>query len=299
MIQRLQSLLSGREVLLTWGLLGVVAAEISVTYSRLPASELYHVTSSGVGGGASRVLVYLGFPAALVGLAVLAVLFVRLGTAGRATAVLAAALCATVFWPGVVNQADLDARWINVPAATGVGLALVLSLVSGRRPTPPQRGDRWRLALAVTALLASPAWLAADLGFYLDGVPVFGRIYETGRRLPRQAGLPPFPPAVHHGHHHGMDGVLLVLSALLLSRALPAIGARVLRLVTAAYLALMLAYGFGNIANDLWVEQVWKRHWTRWTFPSVLEPRPTVAWLVLLVLAALILIASSTAARPR
>lgn len=257
----------GREPLAVWLLFAVVATEIWVTYARLPASELYHVSGTGFWAGASRALVFLNFPAALVAIALVAVVFERLpGRALRALAVVAALLCTPVFWPGVVDQADLDARWVNAPAAIGVGLALALMFAASRESRSPPHGDLVRLALAVLALLAAPAWFAAELGFFLNGVPALGRLYETG------------PYFVHHGHHHGMDGVLLVLAALLLSRALPAIRTRALRLVTAAYLALMLAYGIGNTANDFWLEQVVKRRWTSWTIPSVLEPRLTWAW---------------------
>jgi hypothetical protein len=267
----------GREPLAVWLIFGVVGVEILVTYSRLPARELYHVSGGGLAGGAGRALVFLNFPTALVAIAIVAILFERLrGAVVRALAALAAALCTPVFWPGVVNQADLDARWVNAPAAVGVGLALLLTLAatSGRGRT--QRGDRLRGALAALVLLSIPAWLAADLGFFLDGVPALDRVYETGPRF------------VHHGHHHGMDGALLVLSALLLSRMLPTIGARALRLVTSAYLALMLAYGIGNIANDFWLEQVVERGWTSWMFPSVLEPQLTWAWAALVAGAALV-----------
>ena len=53
----------------------------------------------------------------------------------------------------------------------------------------------------------------------------------------------------HHGHHHGMDGLLLILSALLLSRALNQIKGGALGIVVSAYLALMFCYGAANIAN--------------------------------------------------
>ncbi len=269
----------GREPLLVWLLFGLVAAEILVTYSRLPARELYHVSGSGLAGGASRALVFLNFPAALVAIAIVALVFERLPARTlRALAATAALLCTPVFWPGVVSQADLDARWVNVPAAAGVALALGLT-ASSRPGVSARRGDRVRLALAVLLLLAAPAWLAADLGFFLNGVPVLSAVYETG------------PYFVHHGHHHGMDGVLLVLAALLLSRGLPGIRARALRVVTAAYLALMLVYGIGNIANDFWLEQVVGRGWTNWAVPSVLEPRLTWAWAVIVAGAAAVWLA--------
>jgi hypothetical protein len=72
---------------------------------------------------------------------------------------------------------------------------------------------------------------------------------------------------------------------------LPAIRARGLRVASAAYLALMLAYGLGNVANDFWLEQVVKRGWTGWEIPSVLQPRATWAWAVLLAGTALVLAA--------
>lgn len=268
---------------MVWILLGIVAAEIVVTYARVPAPELYHVSGSGLGGGASRALVFLNFPVALVALGVLAVAYGRLqGPARRALAIAAALLCALLFWPGVVRQSDLDARWINVPAAVGVGLAVALTLTVRGGPTGPLRGDRLRVALAAVVIVAALPWAAADLGFFLDGVPGLGRLFDTGPSPARQPGLPPFPAAVHHGHHHGMDGVLLTVSALLLSRMLPAVRGRVLGPASAAYLGLMLAYGLGNVANDLWLEQVVKRGWTGWQIPSVLEPRPSWAWATLL-----------------
>jgi hypothetical protein len=92
------------EVLVVWMLFAVVTIEVIVTYSRIPARELYHVSGSGIEGGLSRALVFVNFPVALVALAVLAPLHER--PAGRfsgATAILAAILCAAVFWPGVVS----------------------------------------------------------------------------------------------------------------------------------------------------------------------------------------------------
>jgi hypothetical protein len=248
----------GREPLAVWLLFGVVALEILVTYTRVPAEELYHVTGSGLVGGVSRVIVFLNFPAALVAIAIVAISYPHLPHRARAVALAAAVLCTPVFWPGVVSQAHLDARWVNAIAAFGVFLALVVTATTARTPADP-RGDRARVVVGALALLASPAWLAADLGFYFPG------------------------PHVHHGHHHGMDGVLLVLSALLLSRQRSA-----QRPWIAAYLALMLAYGIGNIANDFWLEQIVKRGWTTWAIPSVLQPRLEWAWGVIVAVAVLV-----------
>ena len=62
-----------------------------------------------------------------------------------------------------------------------------------------------------------------------------------------------------------------------------------MRLLLAAYLSLMAAYGVGNMANDFWTEQIWKRGWTDWRFPSVLQPTLSVGWALVLLGAALLL----------
>jgi hypothetical protein len=144
------------------------------------------------------------------------------------------------------------------------------------------------VAIASVLLFASLPWIAADLGFYLNGVPLLGRLFQSGEFLPERPGLPTFAPAVHHGHHHGMDGVLLVLTALLLSRRVGDVKRYGLRQALAAYLALMFCYGIANFANDIWIEQVVKRGWTSWEIPNVVQPRVTVAW-SLIVIAAVIL----------
>ena len=83
-----------------------------------------------------------------------------------------------------------------------------------------------------------------------------------------------------------MDGLLLVLSALLLSRTLGGVRGRALRSAVPAYLALMLCYGLANMANDFWIEQIFKRGLTSWQVPNVLEPRPTIAWGIIVLAAA-------------
>jgi hypothetical protein len=279
-----------REVVAVWALFAVVAVEILVTYSRLPPPQLYHVSRTGLPGGASRVLVFLNFPLALVSIVILVLLAARLSsrvtTAAAATGIL---LSAAVFWPGVVKDSDLDARPVNAIAALGVLIALSQTVVGARTlswPSPPitHATDRLRLVVAGVALMVAVPWMAADLGLSFEGVPVLGTLYQSGE-LRSQPGVLVLHPAVHHGHHHGMDGVLLVLSALLLSRLLGSVRAIWLRRTLGAYLALMLCYGAANIANDFWLEQVVKRGWTNWEIPGVTTPHASAAW-GLIVLAA-------------
>jgi hypothetical protein len=278
------------ELGLVWSLFALVVLAILVTYSRLPGNDLYHVTGSGIEGGGSRALVFLNFPVALAAIAVLLVLLERLPTGlERGSALLATVLCAAVFWPGMVNQGKLDARPVNAVAAIGVALALGLTVRAVRGGLVGRlawhRGDWVRLAIALAVVALALPWMAADIGVSFDGVPVLGTLYQTGelRTQPHVAG---FHPAVHHGHHHGLDGTLLVVTALLLSRLLPSVRARGLRGLLGAYLALMLCYGAGNIANDFWLEQVVKRGWTLWEIPDVTTPKASVAWGVIVLAAA-------------
>jgi hypothetical protein len=278
------------EVAVVWALFVVVSIEVVVTYSRIPAHELYHVSGSGLTGGLSRVLVFWNFPTALVAIPILALLADRLSSrAARIVALVGVVLSAAVFWPGVVSQANLDARPVNVLAAVGVLVAVGLTVYAGLRlawPSRPSRrpGDVVRIVLAAATLAVGLPWMAADLGFFLDGVPVLGHIFQTSKivRLPADTAL---LPTVHHGHHHGVDGMLCVFAALLLSRPLEGVGARWLRVTLTAYLSLLFCYGVGNIANDVWTEQVVKRGWTAWQIPNVLEPSATAGWGVIVLFA--------------
>ena len=137
---------------------------------------------------------------------------------------------------------------------------------------------RLRAAPALLLLLALP-WLAAELGFHLDGVPVLGWIFLTGKVVGVRA-------AVHLGHHHGMDGVLLTFAALLLGPLARRLRAPALRLLVGLYLGLEIAYGLANTAQDAWLEQIAKRGWTTHVIPSVLHPALTLAWLGIAIAAA-------------
>jgi hypothetical protein len=263
-------------VVLLWAMFGVVAAEIVVTYSRIPPAKLYSVSGTGVGAGFGRALVFLNFPVALAALPVVALAADRLRRApALVAAVVATGLCSVVFWPGVVDQYDLDARPVNALPAAGVALAVALSLAAGLH----RERVRLRAVPALLLLLALP-WLAADLGFHLDGVPVLGRIFLTGKMVGPRA-------AVHLGHHHGMDGVLLTFAALLLVPLARRIREPALRLLVGLYLGLEIAYGLANTTQDAWLEQVAKRGWTTHVIPSVLHPALTLPWLGIAVAAAI------------
>jgi hypothetical protein len=248
---------------------------VIATYSRFPTSELYHFHHGDtVAGGFGREVVALNFPFALVGIALVGLAWPRLHGWLRAAGVVAIALCAVVYF--AVDQNDLDAKPLNAVPALGLALAVALVFAVGVQSVPrSKRGDRVRIVLAAVLIFFCAPLIAAELGFFLDGVPFLGWFYETAR-LTTQPGHPELHHAVHHGQHHGWQGTMLALTALAFSR-LPR--PRVLD----AYLALMLAYGVGNLVNDDWLEQVVKRGWTNHEVPSILTPAANWGWAAVLV----------------
>jgi hypothetical protein len=271
------------EALIVWSLFAVVAAATFVTYARLPPADLYHTSGTGIEAGASRVLVFLGYPFSIVAIALAVIAAARLQARAAALAAAAAAvLCATIGIPGVIDQADLDARPINALAGAGVAIALALTLVALVReglgpPRPLGRADRVRALGAAALLLVGLPWVFAELGFYVSDVPVLGRIFLAEEIVPSPGGEPSLH-AVHLGRHHGMDGVLLAISALVLSRVPRQLRLSWGRIALSAYLALMLVYGLANALQDFWTEQLVKRGTVSIKIPSLIRPDASWAW---------------------
>ncbi len=267
------------DALATWSVWGLVAAATLATYSRLAPDDLYHVSRNGLSGGASRVLVLVKYPVALVAIALVLVALGGLPARSWWVGGPAIGLCAVVAWPGVVDQSDLDARLVNAVPAGGVALALGLTVAAVARAgagfAPRLPGDRARLVVGVIVVVVSMPWLAAEVGFFFPGDVLLG---EELRAEGDGATL----AAVHLGRHHGLDGALLVVSALLVSRS-PLAG-RLGHALT-AYAGLMLAYGAMNMTQDAWLEQVVKRGWTTTGIPTAIVPRAHWIWALILVLA--------------
>ena len=53
--------------------------------------------------------------------------------------------------------------------------------------------------------------------------------------------------------------------------------------ILVTYLSLMFCYGLGNMANDCWTEQIFKRRWTTWQIPNVLEPSLSSGWAIIVI----------------
>ena len=299
------------EAVWLWIMWAVVAALVWITYARLPASDFYNVTGTGLRSGAARVLVLIGWPISLAAPALMAVAVDRLlaaplGPRARraavATAVAAVLLCASIAWPGVITQSDLDAKPSNALAAVGVGLAVALTLAALRICGPGRRvgrrGDPVALVLVAAIGVAALPWIFANIGVYIGDVPGLGRIFMSKTILPEPGH--PHLHAVHLGNHEGLDGWLLAATALGLRRALPHMRPTRLRPVLGGYLALLLGYGVMVAANDGWNEQVVKRGWTSRNLPDVITPAATAGWAILIIAAVVLyLTAFRVTPRPR
>jgi hypothetical protein len=252
-----------------WGIYGAVLAATLVTYGRLPPGATYRFELTGAAGAFSRAVTYLDFPVALAALALL-------WPAWRQPLARAAMLlCAVVLVPGVVRTTTMEAWWWNAPAAIGVVLAVPLTL--RRDDFPAARLGRGRVVALVALAVWSIPWLLAAAGVHARSVPPLGSVFRSVEPTPGEPAL----PSVHLGLHEGLFGAQLAATALLLS-------VRRLSRGLSMYLAILLVYGLMVTAEDGWQEQIVKRGWSAWSLPSVLEPRPTIAWAVLLVAAAIV-----------
>jgi hypothetical protein len=271
------------EVLSVWALWGLVALAVFITYWRIPAEELYNTSGTGALAGASRAVVYLGYPVAIAAVPLAFIAAARLATRlAYAAATVATLLCFTIGLPGVIDQDDLDARPVNALAAVGVGIALALTVAALVRhgvgqSAPLGTADWVRFLPTVVLLLAALPWIFAELGFYVSDAPLLGSIFMAKEIVPSPGGEPSLR-AVHLGSHHGMDGTVLAISALALFRVPRQLASRAGRIALAAYLSLMLVYGLANALQDFWTEQLVKRGTVSALIPSLIRPSASWAW---------------------
>ena len=252
------------EALAVWAVWAVTLVLVVVTYSRIPADELYHVRGHGIGLGLSRAAVHMNWPVALVAIVLVLVAMRSLPSRAWWLAGASIALCATM--PLFVSQEHLNARWGNVIPAVGVALAFGLTAAAARRSgssfEPRLPGDLVRAVIAVVVLVLSLPWIAAELGFHLPG-----DVFMGDEQLPIGGGK--LEAAVHLGEHHGWHGALLLFAGLTLSRV-QADGRLGLALLLAT--AALVGYGTINAVQDFWNEQLVKRGTVDWTMPAALYP---------------------------
>lgn len=291
-----------REALGIWLLYGVASLIILIVYATHPASVFYHYSGSDLFGALGRMVVYLNFPVGFVALALLGVAIARLEglretvpTARRRLtgllAIVAVPLLLVGAYPGVVSQANLDVKPINAVPAFGVALALLVTLIAwwttgAGQMFPWHWVDGVRLGVIVVLAILGLPWILAELGVRIANVPLLDRWFRPAGTVGGHR-----PVGVHLGDHHGLDGVLFVATALILSRMLSLIGTVWLRRTLAVYLGLMVVYGAANALNDFWGEQVNTPGWMKATMPDVLEPAITPGWGIMLAIGIVVAVA--------
>ena len=272
------------EAAIVGGFCVVTALAIFITYSRFPAEDFYSVSESGVAAAAGRMIVSLNFPIAFIAIALLAITVSSMLAAAwhprevSAAAIVAAALCLVAAAPGVVQESDLDVKWINAVPAIGVAITAILMALAIREngigPIAPwSRADTIASVFGGIFVLAGLPWIWAQLGFYMDNVPLLGRIF-----LSKGDENGPGEAYVHLGDHHGTSGLLLLICALVLRRVIGLIEPRWLDRALSGYVAFMAAYGIANAIQDGWHEQIVKRGWSGYDIPNATVPSINWVW---------------------
>ena len=180
----------------------------------LPADVFYNVTGTGFRAGASRVLVLLGWPISLAAVALVAVAADRFlasapprrrAPGGDRRGPRATLLCATIAWPGVIDESDLDAKQSNGLAAVGVGIALLLTVAAAAGPASGARrtGRATARRVILIALLRSPGSLDPRERRVLRGRhpgPQEHLHVQADPARARPSGPPRRPPRKPRGH---------------------------------------------------------------------------------------------------
>jgi hypothetical protein len=284
------------EVVGVWLTVTILTLGVLVTYSWVSPADLYHVSEGGLAGGLGRALVHLNYPVAFIAIGLVGFAWARIVSLPDALpaatrrligglTILAIGLCLVAALPGVVEQGDLDAKPINAVPAVGVVLAVVVTIIAVRA-TGLGSSHAWSreanwiaLGFAGALILLSLPLLLAEFGVYIGDIPLLGRIFMS-KEIPDGHEL----PAVHLGHHHGLDGTLFALTGLVLLRPFAQLVTGRLRGTLAVVIALFLVYGVANAFEDFWGEQIEKRGWTSIEIlPNVTRPELNPAWGVMLV----------------
>lgn len=268
------------ESLVVWGLLAADLLAMAITTRRADSSSetgqtLFH----------HQVDSFLRHPLAPAAVAIGAVATERLDRGQRLSRL--TWLAPAIVWSAAARRGSrrVAITPLAIEMVTG-SIALTIAAI-GRRGGGGGcarwgRGDGLRISLAIVVAAISLPWVLADVGIYASDLPGLRHLY-LGRHPGIAGGR---GPAVHLGHHHGLDGALLALTGLLLSRQLPSFRAGPPREVMTLWLALLTVYGIVRAAEDAWYEQIVKRGWTdRRVPPLVVDGRLVLsaAWVWLLL----------------
>lgn len=277
------------EAAIVGGFVLLLTVILFATHVRHPVEAFYNVSGEGLSGGASRAVVFLNYPVAFVALVLLPIAVSSLlasawhARAVVVAAIVAAVLCLVAAAPDVVTQSDLDAKPINAAPAAGVAITAVLIIlairVNGFGPVQPwNRGDTIAAVVAGIFTLLGLPWLLAFAGYYIEDVPLLGRIFMSKGT---ENGVEQI--YVHLGDHHSFDGYIFLLSALVLRRVVGLIQPNWLDRLLSVLVAFIAAYGIANFIQDGWYEQVVRRGWSSYDIPNTTVPAVTPVWGLILL----------------
>jgi hypothetical protein len=267
------------EVIAAWGLLGLDAAAIYRLYAgSLEAPGLLRRRTAR-GAGIDQLLVYGRHPGLPVAVGLVPIAVGRVAPGDRLPVVLGSALAGGVTSVGMARLQVDGSRISRDDVLAGAGITAALGATIGsawKAGIGPVHGvgdgDAARVIAAAGLIANGLPWLLADLGIYAGDLPGLGRIVLSRQLVPEGATW----PAVHLGHHHGLDGTLLGLAAVVLSRVLPEVRPVAMREGLSLYLAVLLVYGAMRAIEDGWNEQVVKRGWSRRKVPLIVRRRRPV-----------------------
>lgn len=282
------------EIVALWLLFAGVCVEVLVAYTKTKPGELIGVPRTGLSVAVTDAIGFLAFPTGLIAVGVAIAIGNRLrGATAWIAAACAVAVAVAFIAPGIAESEEVEVvlNFPRVVAAVGVITLMALTFHAATadgiaRFSPSRRGDFVRVAIAGTIVFGALPWFAADLTLSLDRVPGLSRVFLTDvlRSEPGRAGL---NPAVHDGHHHGMDGALLALAAIAFSRLIGGLR-RWRRVALAAVAGFLFAYGSANALQDFWLEQVVKRGASNFLFPKMMAPSLGVPFMLIVAAATLL-----------
>jgi hypothetical protein len=263
------------EVLALWAWYGAEATAVFFTHARLSATGEPEPGRFDPIRGAKQVLIFVRHPVLPSAVAFVPIALSRLPPGQVVPSLglgsVAGGICGVAVWLGSARRA-MPIKANDALAIAGVATALAVTVrsvrVAGLGPVDRWTdGDAARLVVSAGLVTVGLPWILADLGVYVEDVPVAGAPFLSRELLPPGSSQ----PAVHLGHHHGIDGVLMALTALALSRTLARVRPASVREGLSLYLAGLFVYGVARAAEDAWNEQVVKRGWTTVKLPLVVE----------------------------
>jgi len=123
------------------------------------------------------------------------------------------------------------------------------------------RMNNYTKVIIVITLLISMPWIFANSGMFVSDVPVLGNIYLAKQDFNGHS-------SVHLGSHHGYKGFTFFLLMILVFTTVKYLYNKKTKIVAGLVCCYLLAWGFYNMFQDFFTEQIFKRGLVNFTFPN-------------------------------